>query len=88
MAEAENIDFFTLESMALGKELDHARLKDCGDGKKKYIEARGRDGRAYKTGCADPREAYKSFTIIANYIRWSKDIVSDEKPSGRELWAK
>ncbi len=80
------IDYFTLESMALAKKLEKAKIVNCEDKRRLRIEAITVEGNKIYGPCADEREVRRSFTIIVNYVKWSNDIILEEEAKGVELW--
>lgn len=81
----ETYSIIDLESMALGNQLLQAKLEDCTGGKKAIV-AVGKDGKTYRSKCLEEKKAKVSLITILNYIRWSKDTISEETATGIENW--
>ncbi|MGB9725207.1 MAG: hypothetical protein ACP5I2_03105 [Fervidicoccaceae archaeon] len=83
--EKEFYSILDLESMALGNQLSQAKLEDCPGGKKAIV-AIGKGGETYRSKCLEEKKAKVSLITILNYIRWSKDTVSEGQAKGIESW--
>lgn len=84
--ESMIVSLLEIESLALGNKLAEAKLENCPDGKKRMIVAISREGIRYRTKCIEGGKASKALAIILNYIRWSRDVVTTERPTGVEKW--
>ncbi|MEM0021145.1 MAG: hypothetical protein QW039_05695 [Fervidicoccaceae archaeon] len=85
-SDEKRYSIIELESMALGNKLSEAKLVNCEDSRKKMIVAIGRDGETFRTRCIEESKARRALISILNYIKWSRDIISSEQPTGIESW--
>lgn len=85
--EVETLDYYSVEGLAMNDMLASAKLEKCRDKPPRYrVVAVTKEGKRVATKCDEEQIARRTLMVISLYMKWSRDVVSEEKATGVAKW--